>query len=360
MRLKHIDGLKLIFCFAVVLYHYYIVLCQCDINQCFRLIPDKVYSYGYLGVEFFFVVSGLLISYTYKEKLVNGEISVGHFCKRRFISLYPMFAISNLLCMAITIMDSGYQKSELTKSTASVYNAICVFSMNGMGTFHDHNFNFNSSLWFVNVLLICYVIYSFLSSRAKNKGQYVICMGIMVLVGWFCIVDSPGLPFLYYENGRAYVGFFVGCLLYELQLNLSEKALKIMSYIGMTIMVAIGIVCMSTKSSAIWGNVDISLEILGFPLLILIVDNIKPIRRLLDNRFVNRISVLSTSVYFSHYIVFLTTRLIDTKLGLGLCYSSAKVFLVEMLFIVVCSIIFKVLVEDRATRYIKSKIKFSE
>ena len=57
----------------------------------------KTFNHGYLAVDFFFMLSGFVISYAYDSRWQG--MSVGKFFKRRLVRLHPMVIIG-----AITII----------------------------------------------------------------------------------------------------------------------------------------------------------------------------------------------------------------------------------------------------------------
>ena len=53
---------------------------------------ERILSFGYLGVDFFFVLSGFLITYLIlKEKEQTGKINVKDFYIRRFLRIWPLY-----------------------------------------------------------------------------------------------------------------------------------------------------------------------------------------------------------------------------------------------------------------------------
>ncbi|PBQ33084.1 hypothetical protein CNR22_15285 [Sphingobacteriaceae bacterium] len=94
-RIDVLDSFRFIAIFSVVLYHYYT---RWGTNHYVRnLYPyegtEDFFSYGYLGVEFFFIISGFVIAYTLKN-----TTSFFDFWKKRFIRLFPAM----LFCSFVT------------------------------------------------------------------------------------------------------------------------------------------------------------------------------------------------------------------------------------------------------------------
>ena len=77
-----LDGLRGVAAMIVLVYH----LCEgCGI----------VLGHGYLGVDFFYALSGFVVGYAYDDRW--GKMSVGGFLKRRIVRLHPMVVLGTML-----------------------------------------------------------------------------------------------------------------------------------------------------------------------------------------------------------------------------------------------------------------------
>lgn len=85
-RFEALDGLRGMVALGVLLFH---------AGDYFGL-PDLV-PHAFLGVDFFFVLSGVVIGQAYERKLATRAMSVADFVKTRVIRLYPLAALGTLL-----------------------------------------------------------------------------------------------------------------------------------------------------------------------------------------------------------------------------------------------------------------------
>lgn len=96
----NLDGLRFISFFVVFLYHCYISFfsyLQESSPGVYRVL-EFLFQHGNLGVNFFFVLSGFLITYLLiKEKEFTGSIHVGKFYVRRILRIWPLY----YLCLII-------------------------------------------------------------------------------------------------------------------------------------------------------------------------------------------------------------------------------------------------------------------
>jgi peptidoglycan/LPS O-acetylase OafA/YrhL len=117
----NLDGLRFICFLMVFLFHTYKTIFQNlrDTNHIAYSVTRFLFSNGELGVNFFFVLSGFLITFLLiKEKEVSGAIHLRNFYIRRILRIWPMF----YLCIFIGFVVvpalktiSGQPSSEIAR-----------------------------------------------------------------------------------------------------------------------------------------------------------------------------------------------------------------------------------------------------
>jgi len=89
----NLDGLRF-FCFlAVFLFHsFHTDLPTVKQHWLYSFFKFELFGNGFLGVNFFFVLSGFLITYLLiKEKTRNRFIHIGNFWVRRILRIWPLY-----------------------------------------------------------------------------------------------------------------------------------------------------------------------------------------------------------------------------------------------------------------------------
>ena len=100
-RLYTLDALRGVAAFIVIWFH---------IFEGFATSPaDQMLNHGYLSVDFFFLLSGYVIGFSYDNRWNGGKLTRWEFFKRRLIRLHPM-VIAGTLIGAITFIMGGSQK----------------------------------------------------------------------------------------------------------------------------------------------------------------------------------------------------------------------------------------------------------
>ncbi len=90
---ENLDGLRF-FCFlSVFLFHSFETdYAGINSNPVFHFIKETIFGNGFLGVNFFFVLSGFLITYLLiKEKRTNNNIHIVNFWIRRILRIWPLY-----------------------------------------------------------------------------------------------------------------------------------------------------------------------------------------------------------------------------------------------------------------------------
>ena len=96
-----LDALRGVAAIMVVIYHFF---------EAFATSPfDQRFNHGYMGVDFFFVLSGFVIGYAYDDRWNSGKFTIGSFFKRRLIRLHPMVILGAVIGMVTFFIQGGVQ-----------------------------------------------------------------------------------------------------------------------------------------------------------------------------------------------------------------------------------------------------------
>lgn len=90
---SNLDGLRFISFISVFLFHVYLLLFSKYLQDSRPYYVSKwLFQNGEIGVNFFFVLSGYLITFLLiQEKKITGKIHVGRFYMRRILRIWPLF-----------------------------------------------------------------------------------------------------------------------------------------------------------------------------------------------------------------------------------------------------------------------------
>lgn len=201
-----LDVLKIVGTILIIFHHY-----QQITGAVFSRINfwNGTFTFGYL-VEMFFLISGFLML-NYISKIENG-LSFKDFFVRRWLRFAPTVtfaAVSEQVFIIFYKKLYGESFFGLEPSLGgSIVASLCI--QEGWGF---PNPRINNPVWYISVLLLCYVIFYFLVYIAKRRG-YSLCylfIGMIFLGIW---VTNTGNNFLFInlQSARGLYTFFFGCL----------------------------------------------------------------------------------------------------------------------------------------------------
>lgn len=122
---------------AVFLYH-----CYLSFFSNLKIIAPGFYNtieflfrHGYLGVNFFFVLSGFLITYLLlREKELNGSIHVGKFYARRILRIWPLYYLCIIIGFVLFPVMKQLTGESSVESASPVYYALFLANFDYMHT----------------------------------------------------------------------------------------------------------------------------------------------------------------------------------------------------------------------------------
>jgi peptidoglycan/LPS O-acetylase OafA/YrhL len=140
-------------------------------------------AHGYLAVDFFFMLSGFVLSFAYQEKLDTGWSTSG-FIKTRVIRLYPLYVLGLILGFGLFLIGSRFG---LTRSHDPIIWLFLCFALGSFllpvpGFVHlagPAQFPFNDPSWSLFYELFANLFHAFFLRR---KGRVFLC-GSLVVAG---------------------------------------------------------------------------------------------------------------------------------------------------------------------------------
>ena len=127
-------------------------------------------SFGVLGVDGFFIVSGYLIT-----KSFQSSDSLFNYFKKRVLRIYPGFIVAFLLCLFVLAPFVGAGLS-VFQPEVIVRNFLRMFLLGeptAQGAFQDMPYPaLNGSMWTIAYEFRCYILVALLGATGGLKSQY--------------------------------------------------------------------------------------------------------------------------------------------------------------------------------------------
>ncbi len=218
--IKPLTSLRFIFSIMVLLSH------------CSMLSPfynAHVFQEGFVGVSFFFVLSGFIISYSYNDKLKNKTISNKQFWVARIARIYPLHVLT--LFVSIFIFAS-MMRNPISFLAHLIPNIFLFQSFIPNPTYY---YSFNAPSWSLCCEMFFYFLFPFLIFKLNSIKKiliFLLPLMIVTLIGmYFTPEDQTTVNTIWYVNPISRLtDFLIGIFLFFIFRKL--KRVKINYKIG--------------------------------------------------------------------------------------------------------------------------------
>lgn len=204
---------RFIFCIVVLGFHFFI------------RTKYSFFRAGYLGVEFFFVLSGYGI-YSYYIKQMQGKTfsdrlyQYGRYIGMRLIRLYPLYLISLLCMLVFRVISEGWNLAKVFSYLKMGWAEFCMLQCGPLG-----NAILISAHWYVAAFFWGSVILLLLLLLTGKAGGYVICpvTSFMIYRYYFHLIGKIDVIYSYHAVIRAVAGLSLGVFIGFAAQTLWEK-----------------------------------------------------------------------------------------------------------------------------------------
>jgi peptidoglycan/LPS O-acetylase OafA/YrhL len=275
-----------------------------------------------LMVDFFFVLSGFVIAFSYYDKLYSFR-DLFNFQIKRFLRLYPLHLLMLLVFTFITLIRNYYITSfgleaDYQGSTGNNFNAF-MHNLFLTHSFFVEDLTFNGQSWSISTEFYTYLIFGFILVFFR-KNLYLLCTVLVISIiiasfGVYSIHDPTYLTIKNVTNGlggisRCIYSFFIGSILFLITRHNNFVVMNLFQYVSLFI-------CIAFMSSA-----DLYMEFLIAPILFgtlifsLINSKHSILKRFLNNKLLVYLGTISYGLYMIHIFVWwLINRILIEFLG---------------------------------------------
>lgn len=311
------------------------------------VLIGKISDIGWMLVEFFFIVSGLLAYWAYFNKITEGE-GIRTFYLKRCKRLLPMTMITTIV-MAIGQWSFFNANGVYWMSMGNCSLSELLPHMLGVNIWIGTGcFAFNQPTWYISVCLFCYIVF-WLIAVANRKVDRKWLFLVPVYCG--AVVGTIGVAFCNPLMARGLLGFFIGVILaIFLEKNYSSKV-----YISSSIIVLIFVAVLhNTMGWKVFGNVLWVLEFFVFPAIIVLTTKIKVCEKIFNRKFFYYLGNISFGIYIWDIPIFFWISYINQKFSLNCSLNSLKTFwAILIIHIVVGSVSYEI-IEKRLFKFIEN------
>ncbi len=193
--LKALTSLRFIAALWVVVFHF---LPYVGLNGGEFPLFDK----GYLGVDFFFILSGFILAHVYRAPLMAGTYSHFAFLQRRVARIYPMhvtmLAFFVVLALAAPRLGLTMESAERYDFSKIPEQLLMVHAWWSPGS------EFNYPSWSISAEFFAYICFPVVMLLSRRPWLMVIA-GLVAVFGWYVLA--------YQLTGRVSTHQFDGALM---------------------------------------------------------------------------------------------------------------------------------------------------
>ncbi|WP_221452800.1 acyltransferase family protein [Mucilaginibacter sp. FT3.2] len=322
-KLLGLDHLRAFAITYVLLFHYQIFAHPAWVS--------KVGSFGWTGVDLFFVLSGFLIAGQLFNTIAKGNaISMREFFAKRFFRIIPPYLVMLGLYTAFPFLREREQMGPLWKYLTFTFNFGLDYRQTGTFT---HSWSLCVEEQFYLVLPITFLLFNYF--KAGKKAVYLLLVlfigGFAIrYIGWHNWVapqltsDSFGATFnrfIYYPTYNRLDGLLIGvgiAGLYTFYPHMKERINKysnIVMVAGLAILIAAYFVGTPQASfrNTIWG---FPLIAVGYGLIVAAVVCPGNILYNAKSKVTSQIATLSYGIYLIHKLMIHVTQIVLEKAGI--------------------------------------------
>ena len=302
MRIEKLDGLRGVCCLMVVFYHY---------PESY--LPEFVFDNFFIRqswsfVDFFFVLSGFVISYNYPSLSSVNDFFI--YIKKRLIRLYPLLFFTTTVFLTFKLFSDVFF-AELVNSPKSVklylldtLNTLTMLNSTPIFGDASRNLGMNHPSWSVSAEFISYTVFGLSSIfLSKNKVKFSILL-VFASVVLFVVKETFSYSHYTWFFLRGIIGFNMGCIVYRL----STKNYSINSFLELLLPILILLVfyLLQNFQFVYMGIASLVLRPLLFAFFIFVLINTSNYLSLfLESKPLKFLGKISYSIYLNHILLLL-------------------------------------------------------
>ena len=193
-----LDGLRGVAALLVLVYHIFegFAFAESVNGEGSGLITTL--NHGHIAVDFFFILSGFVISYAYDERW--GRMTIGGFFKRRLIRLQPMIVLGAVIG-AVAFFVGGFERwdgSTTPVQWVMVAMLLTMFMIPALpGSPYEvrgngEMFPLNGPAWSLFFEYIGNILYALFIRRLSTRALAFVAAALGVMHAWFFVGNVSG------------------------------------------------------------------------------------------------------------------------------------------------------------------------
>lgn len=315
---------------------------------------DK-FKYGYIGVEFFFIVSGFYFCKSLINKKVtdkNIPSSTFEFLKNKLLKFLPYYFILFIMAIPISICIDNFTKNDFVLAFMNLFT---------IPNYENRLYVIYGITWYINSMIIIEFILYPLLLKFKDKIIYIISPIVIFFSFFFLIINfkwigNPWslLSFSFEGIIRALMDINIGIFMYGIIDKLKDTKLTEFSRFIITILEIIGYILVAYLSNKHTVVVEFAMLLIIILCLFVTLSEKDYLNEFSNNKFFYYLEKLSLPIYVFQFIFIRLIMYLNIKFTWNLNFTKSFILLV------VVSILFGILVLKLFNFFSKHKEQVKE
>jgi len=203
------------FFFAFIVFFSHLKFLENTNNPVFKKLHLNLLMDGHLGVSFFFILSGFILVYSYKEKMLQQKTTNKEFWIARFARIYPLHLFTLLLAIPYSLYMVNSTGNDWLVILGSQFTLTQSFFLS-----NDIFYSLNAPAWSISCEAFFYFMFPFLllffSAKRKRLHYGLFFLLVLLIPVSIAFIKGEISYWLFYINPVfRLVDFTMGLLLYE-------------------------------------------------------------------------------------------------------------------------------------------------
>lgn len=319
-KIKSFELIKSLCAIGIVIYHF---SCHYTNNNFRPLLTFANGNWGQVFVSIFFMISGALLYYNYKD-----SFQIKNFYKKRWLSIFPSFYLAYII---FEILNMVIKKNIFYRGNLLPY----IFTLLGVDGYFNSNFTTYYILgeWFLGMIIFLYLLFPLI--RYLFKKNHIVIF-IITLILYFICLNIPIInPIPHQSIISCSFSFIVGMLI------IKYKS-KVLNLYSLLISLIVSLIILFIRIPI---EPDLCMLIFSLSLLIFMMNIGKEIMKIkIFDLIFTKLNLISYEIFLLHHIIIV--KLLD------IFYPSS---LLQALFLLL-GIILLTIILARILNFISDKL----
>ena len=205
--IRSLTSLRFFAALSIVIFHYTL-----EVDSLYNGLPGRFYT----GVDFFFILSGFILTHSYITGIEQGTFSARTFYVKRFARIYPVHILTLILsalttAATLTIWGVGFDSGDSLNCLTTSVLMIQAWGLHAKPCF-------NNPSWSISAEWFAYLLFPFLAvwalKRQPTTVMTVSASALILLCAFFFILGKPFTHLTTFGFIRIVPDFVLGIGLY--------------------------------------------------------------------------------------------------------------------------------------------------